>query len=95
MKKIVDWCDICKGHKENEKCEVCNRSLCVNCSQNFNIRIGDYEVRVDITFCKVCIEKIQLNKTKKGIKFLEKMEEEIKKEVNKKIKGIFERGKKK
>lgn len=95
MKKIVDYCDDCKGHREEAKCGCCGCSLCGNCCQNFNIRIGDYEVRADTTFCEVCIEKIQLNKTKKGIELFEKIREEVKNEVNKKIKGIRERGKKK
>ncbi len=85
MKKIVNYCDICKENYETAKCSCCECSLCKGCALTFLIHIGDYEACHPKYFCRDCFPKIQLTKTKKGKKFLKETKKEILTELNKRI----------
>ncbi len=71
-------CDICKEHKEETKCELCNCSLCVYCKCHFETKVGTYYMDIKVPFCKECLSKIKIGKSKKGKDLLERFGNEIK-----------------
>ncbi len=88
MKKIIDYCDICKENYETTECGCCGCSLCKECALTFLIHIGKYKVYHNKSFCKDCLPKIQLNKTKKGNKFLQETKREILTKLNERIESL-------
>ena len=92
MKKIVDYCDICKENYETAKCGCCGCSLCRECALTFLIHIGGYEACHHKSFCKNCLPKIQLTKTKGDNKYLREIQKEILNKLDKRIKSVINKG---
>ena len=88
MKKIINYCDICEESCETTKCGCCGCSLCKDCALTFFINIGEESMCHHKSFCKSCLSKIQLTKTKKDYKFLQKIKEEILTKLDKKIEKV-------
>ena len=83
----MDFCDSCETDYEKEKCGLCNSSLCESCIVRFKIQIGNFGIDYGC-FCDRCLSKLQFSKTKKGREYVNKILEEIKEELNKRIEKI-------
>ena len=47
MKKEVEVCDVCNGHREvriaDGRCVACGKSLCSACGFRYHIEVSDYD----------------------------------------------------
>lgn len=96
MEKNVVVCDVCSENLAKQKCEVCGKDLCVNCSSaKFIVFTSQYGISVNpkdkkFILCKKCMEidfvsdetirNLVLEKLKKGAILKELEPKEVQKE---------------
>ena len=70
MKKIVNYCDICKKNRTECKCDLCNKFICYghspSCLKSCGLSFDD-EVIMGLNLCPECYKEVR-RKMKQGSK---------------------------
>ena len=87
MKKVVDFCDVCKKRRSDCKCDLCNKFICYGdkgCLKSCGLSF-DEEVIMGLNLCPNCYKEVR-KKMKQG----NKRDKEFYKDIGERLKKYFE-----